>query len=174
MSRTELYRIALATRNLEINLFWQRCNYFLLLNSALAYGYVQLREEFLSVPFSLLGLIVCVLWYRVALGSKYWQEHWEAKLHRLEIDYRNKGYFPADTMLFSTPWQEIQSEVGDSLAAANHTIFEQLIDSQILKKPSVTQAMVYLVIIFAVCWILIFLFQFYIFLDGVVANPLHG
>jgi hypothetical protein len=34
--KLEAYRTALATRNLEINLFWQRSNYFLVLNTAIA------------------------------------------------------------------------------------------------------------------------------------------
>lgn len=168
MSRPEVYQIALATRNLEISLFWQRCNYFLLLNSALAYGYIQLRDEFLILPVTLLGLAVCVLWYRVALGSKYWQERWEAKLHQLELDYRQKGYFPRAVTLFSTPWQDIRKDVKDSLGSANHSLFEQVIDNQILKKPSVTQSMVYLVLIFTASWVLVFLYQLYKLLDYIV------
>jgi hypothetical protein len=164
MSRTEVYKIALATRNLEINLFWQRCNYFLILNSALAYGYTQLKDEFLILPITLLGLVVCILWYRVALGSKYWQECWEAKLHQLERDYIKNGYFPREITLFSTSWREIRKDVKNSLESANHSLFEQIIDNQILKKPSVTQSMVYLVLIFIFSWLLIFFYQFYKFL----------
>lgn len=161
MSRPEVYQIALATRNLEISLFWQRCNYFLLLNSALAYGYIQVKDEALMLPVTLLGLVVCVLWYRVALGSKYWQERWEAKLHQLELDYRKSGHFPHDIMLFSAPWQDIYKDVKTSLQSANHSLFEQIIDDQILKKPSVTQSMVYLVLVFTATWIMVSLYQFY-------------
>lgn len=168
MSRPELYQIALTTRNLEISLFWQRCNYFLLLNSALAYGYIQLKDEFLILPVTLIGLVVCALWYRVALGSKYWQERWEAKLHQLELDYQQAGYFPRDVTLFSTPWPDIHKEVKDSLSSANHSLFERIIDDQILKKPSVTQSMVYLVLTFIAGWVLVLLYQFYILLNHIV------
>jgi hypothetical protein len=168
ISRPEVYQIALATRNLEISLFWQRCNYFLLLNSALAYGYVQLRDEFLILPVTVLGLLVCVLWYRVALGSKYWQERWEAKLYQLEVDFQKKGFFPRDVTLFSTPWRDIRTDVKSSLGSANHSLFEQVIDNQILMKPSVTQSMVYLVLIFIAAWVLVFLYQFYKLLDHVL------
>src|SRR4029079_19741708 len=34
-----VYRVALETRKLEIRLFWQRSNYFLVLSTALAIGY---------------------------------------------------------------------------------------------------------------------------------------
>lgn len=168
MSREKIYEIALDTRNLEISLFWQRCNYFLLLNSALAYGYIQLRDEFLILPFTVIGFAVCMLWYRVALGSKYWQERWEAKLHRLELDYRRQGYFPKDVTLFSAKWPEIHRDVKTSLESANHSIFEQLIDRQILRKPSVTQSMIYLVLMFTVSWALVFLYQFYRMLNHLV------
>lgn len=44
ITSAEIYKMALDTRNLEINLFWQRCNYFLILNSALAYAYLRHGE----------------------------------------------------------------------------------------------------------------------------------
>src|SRR5207248_3234570 len=39
LSLVDAYKIALETRNLEINLFWQRSNYFLVLNTAIAVGF---------------------------------------------------------------------------------------------------------------------------------------
>jgi hypothetical protein len=168
ISRADIYHVALSTRNLEISLFWQRCNYFLLLNSALAYGYIQLTKEFFIFPFTVLALMVCIQWYRVALGSKYWQENWEAKLHQLELDYRLDGYFPSNQSLFSTPWKAIHKNVKNSLESANHSLFEQIIDNQILKKPSVTQSMVYLVLMFTVSWIFVVLYEFYRLLDHIV------
>lgn len=37
--RMEAYRVAKETRSLEINLFWQRSNYFLVLSTAIAAGF---------------------------------------------------------------------------------------------------------------------------------------
>ncbi|ENN6985946.1 hypothetical protein ACAB91_004506 [Vibrio parahaemolyticus] len=42
----EAYKIALETRNMEIKLFWQRSNYFLALNAALALGFFRLTEGY--------------------------------------------------------------------------------------------------------------------------------
>ena len=79
----ERFKIALETRNFEIELFWKRCNYFLVLNTALAVGIFLLFREGGEPPLLLLfliflvGIFVCIAWIMVGYGSKYWQAHWE-------------------------------------------------------------------------------------------------
>ena len=153
ISTEKIYDIALQTRNLEINLFWQRCNYFLVLNSALAVGFFNIKDQVLLIPTAFLGLVVCVLWYRVALGSKYWQERWEYCLRRTESDLRDKKIYNSQIPLFSAKWQEIRDDVRESLQANRHTGLERIIDDQIMTKPSVTLSMFYLVISFGIAWI---------------------
>ena len=165
VSPTDLYKIALDTRNLEINLFWQRCNYFLVLNSAIALGYLKVDEGPLQIGITMIGIVICYLWYRVALGSKYWQERWENCLHRLEKELIDKRKFSLNTLLFSPPWRKVKEEVRDSLASTNHNPLERFIDRQILTKPSVTQAMFYLVWIFMAGWFLLFLHHSGIFIQ---------
>lgn len=160
----ELFKTALDTRNLEINLFWQRCNYFLVLNSALAYGVISGKSNHYLLPLAILGTLVCLLWYRVALGSKYWQERWEFCLKDLEERLKEQKKFSADVALFSGDWQDIQDEVRYSLSSSQHSLFEKFIDRQILTKPSVTQSMIYLVIIFFFGWLILLLTQMYVFL----------
>lgn len=157
VSPADLYKIALDTRNLEINLFWQRCNYFLVLNSAAALGYLKVDDGPVQIGTTLLGMIICYLWYRVALGSKYWQERWESCLHRVEKKLIAERKFPSEIPLFSPPWQMVREEVQNSLANANHGPLGQFIDQKILTKPSVTQAMFCLVWIFMACWLFLFL-----------------
>jgi threonine/homoserine/homoserine lactone efflux protein len=169
ISSAEIYKMALDTRNLEINLFWQRCNYFLILNSALAYTYLNLHDMHLAVPVTVLGFLVCVFWYRVALGSKYWQERWEAKLSEVEKTFKRKGTFPSDIELFTPDWHTIRKEVATSLHNPHHTVFESIIAAQILTKPSVTQAMMYLVLTFCLSWIGVFIYQLYYVVDGIVS-----
>lgn len=159
ISSTDLYKTALNTRNFEINLFWQRCNYFLVLNSALAYGVISLKDDKYLLPLSILGTLVCLLWYRVALGSKYWQERWEFCLNRLETDLKGRKHFPTEVTLFSGRWQDIQKEVEESLSMSQHSLLERIIDRQILRKPSVTQSMIYLVVIFFVSWLMLLVVQ---------------
>ncbi len=46
----QIYRVALDTRNSEISLFWQRSNFFLVLNTALAVGFFNDKnKEYASV-----------------------------------------------------------------------------------------------------------------------------
>ena len=79
----ERFKIALETRNFEIELFWKRCNYFLVLNTALAVGVFALfgvkdTVSPLVLPLiCVVGIFVCVAWIHVGLGSKFWQCHWE-------------------------------------------------------------------------------------------------
>ncbi|SFD33904.1 RipA family octameric membrane protein [Paracidovorax konjaci] len=153
ISAAKLYEIALDTRNLEINLFWQRCNYFLVLNSGLAVGFFNMKESPLQVPTAILGSVVCLLWYRVALGSKYWQERWEDCLRRVERELRENNLYASEIPLFSADWRAIRNEVRESLQANRHVGIERAIDEQIMSKPSVTLSMFYLVIAFGSTWL---------------------
>lgn len=93
----EAYKIALETRNMEIGFFWQRSNYFLVLNAALAVGFFRLTENKYAILLATLGALVSFLWYRVNLGSKYWQSRWEHRLKLKEEEIApNLQYFSAD------------------------------------------------------------------------------
>jgi hypothetical protein len=79
--KLEAYRTALAARNLEINLFWQRSNYFLVLNTAVAVGFFSRTDrDWLALGLSVIGLVISLLWVRLNLGSKFWQTRWERRL----------------------------------------------------------------------------------------------
>jgi hypothetical protein len=172
ISSADIYKMTLNTRNMEINLFWQRCNYFLLLNSALAYAYVTVADKNLSLPLTVLGFIVCIFWYRVALGSKYWQEHWEAKIKEVEWLFKGDKTFPEHLKLFTSSWDESRDAVTRSMGVndpeVKHSIFDAIVASQILSKPSVTQSMIYLVLTFCLSWVGIFLYQLYQITESIV------
>jgi len=78
----EIFKIALFQRNFEIQMFWQRCNYFLLLNSAVGAGAIS-TAAIKDIPiifvaiFCAIGAGVCIAWIAVGLGAKYWQSYWE-------------------------------------------------------------------------------------------------
>jgi hypothetical protein len=157
----EVFKIALDTRNFEINLFWQRCNYFLVLNSALAIGFFGIKEEEYHLPTAILGLIVCVLWFRVALGSKYWQSRWEQALEQLEHHYVHgpKQYIRVSEVLFSAPFEDVKESVKTSVNWSEHRGFARWIDDLVLTKPSVTLSMMVLVLTFAGAWGCLALYQ---------------
>src|SRR3954451_9881664 len=75
----EAFRAAYQTRNFEIGLFWQRSNYFLVLNTAVAAGFFVADRSFRPLLCGT-GAVVSALWLAVNLGSKFWQERWERRL----------------------------------------------------------------------------------------------
>ena len=145
-SRTDLavhaYRTALETRNFEIRLFWQRSNYFLVLNTAIGTAFFAVRGEGLVFLLSLLGLIVSALWVLVNLGSKFWQSRWE---HRLEEAEAALG--DSFDRFFAAEWEELRQDVEATFddAYAGPTRWDRrLWKWGVLKKPSVSLVMTYL------------------------------
>jgi len=66
--------IALINRNFEIGLFWQRSNYFLVLNSAIAIAFFSFlgndnNSKAIPIVMAGFGLIVSCLWLRVLFGG---------------------------------------------------------------------------------------------------------
>ena len=90
-TKFDLYKIALDTRNMEIGLFWQRSNYFLVLNTAVAVGFFLKATEKYQFLIGLFGFAVAILWLGVNLGSKFWQSRWEFGLKEAEKGIRSGG-----------------------------------------------------------------------------------
>lgn len=143
----EAYRIAFETRNLEINLFWQRSNYFLVLNTALAVGAYTGRGTRYSYLLAVLGIIASSLWFAVNLGSKFWQARWEHRLSVFERDVAPRLNF------FAADWTTIYDDVRASLTTANHKRLRRIVDEMILWKPSVTLIMTMLSLVFVIGWV---------------------
>ncbi|MDP2681956.1 MAG: hypothetical protein Q8P28_03995 [Deltaproteobacteria bacterium] len=151
LGNKDIYKVALDTRNFEISLFWQRSNYFLVLNSALALGFFNLQKQEFAFLLAVFGLFVSFLWYRVNLGSKYWQSRWEHRLYILEKKVApNLDFFAAD-------WKTIQKDVEESLtnSQSNKGCFRKWLDKQVLNKPSVSYNMILLSLLFFIGWILL-------------------
>ena len=142
----DLYRVALDTRNLEITLFWQRCNYFLVLNSALALGFFNLKAPEYSVLLAVVGLVTSGLWFAVSLGSKFWQSRWEYRLSQIE-----KQVAPG-LNFFSADLATVQRDVEDSIRFSEHFWARRWLDRLVLKKPSVSLMMTLLSLVFVAAW----------------------
>lgn len=108
-SDREIFRIALKARNFEIKMFWQRCYYFLFLNTSVGIaiataiaGNVNIKDSALLtdvIPFlCAIGAFVCLAWVKVGLGSMFWQEHWEG----IVVDYQRKLGLKGEKDIFST------------------------------------------------------------------------
>jgi hypothetical protein len=155
MEPKDLFKLVLDTRNFEITNFWQRCNYFLVLNTGLAIAFFNLKDKMEAFgPFvAALGVVVSWLWHRVALGSKFWQVHWEKKLTQVEDAFVAAGVLDRSLRLFNQPTHLVQEEVRVALKAERHRgVLAQLVDLQIGGKPSVTLAMISLSLLFVAAW----------------------
>ena len=146
LSKTEIYKIALDTRNLEIDLFWKRSNYFLVLNSAVAAGFFLKAGNDHQLPLGIFGLTIAILWLLVNVGGKFWQSRWERRLHIVE-----ESLHP-EIRLFSSSWDEINKDVNESIEFSSHTSIRKILDKLVLKKPSVSFMMELLSIAFIILW----------------------
>jgi hypothetical protein len=142
----DLYKTLLDTRNFEINLFWQRSNYFLVLNSAIALGYFNLKEQQYGLIFAVMGVLASMLWFWVCLGGKFWQSRWEQRLSDFETENLNGLEF------FSSDKTRIYSDVEKSLNISELTGIQKLIYKLVLKKPSVSYSMIRLSALFVLGW----------------------
>lgn len=70
-------QIALDNRAFEIQLFWQRSNYFMVLMTALGIGVFSINDLKYSLMISIFASITSWFWYKTNLGSKFWHESWE-------------------------------------------------------------------------------------------------
>jgi hypothetical protein len=148
----DIFKMVLDTRNLEVGLFWQRSNYFLVLNTALAVAFFGLKPSGYTPFVAFVGLVVCFFWYRVTLGGKFWQIRWERKLREIEALYAVSGQFDQRLKLFQLTDNEVKLEVKNELGRSSHGWYAKLQDSQILSKPSVTSTMISLALFFGGCW----------------------
>ncbi len=144
----DLYKTLLDTRNLEINLFWQRSNYFLVLNSGIAFGFFNLKDQKFSVIFAFMGLLASALWFWVCLGGKYWQTRWEQRLLEFE-----REYMPGLDFFGASP-ERIHADVEKGLAFHELRWTQRLIYRLALKqKPSVSYSMIRLSALFVIGWV---------------------
>lgn len=153
MKDEDLYKVAIETRNMEIKLFWERSNYFLVLNTAIAVGFFSLKDKVYTPGFAVLGVIVSLLWYFVNLGSKFWQSRWEQRLAILEEKISPKAN------MFSASWKTIHADVKKGLSNSNHKGIEKWLDKQIMRKPSVSNQMIFLSLFFIAFWGVFFCIQ---------------
>jgi hypothetical protein len=152
-----VYRTILDTRNFEIRLFWQRSNYFLVLNTAIGTGFFVVAASHsrgFAVLLTILGTIASALWLCVNLGSKFWQVRWETRLH----DEEEKFSFEEKQKLFAADITVMKETVERGLGTPRSWRFDRrLWHRAVLLKPSVTLMMTYLSCCFILAWLAAFI-----------------
>lgn len=86
------YETALKTRELEINLYWERTKYFWAFITTIYVAYFNVLVQLYNkahgslplVLLSLLGFLFSVLWLFTSKASKHWQQNWENHIDLLE------------------------------------------------------------------------------------------
>lgn len=142
-------KIALDNRAFEIQLFWQRSNYFLVLMTALGVGTFSVRDVWFSPIVATFTVVCSFLWFRTNLGSKFWQESWEVEVVLLAKEQKVRA--------FERPTQEVIEQVEASFRRSDeHRAFlRRWVDRQIIKKPSVTYHMIKLSLTSTVVWAIV-------------------
>lgn len=143
----DLYKTLLDTRNLEINLFWQRSNYFLVLNTGIAFGFFNLKDGKFAVIFAVMGLLASLLWFWVCLGGKFWQTRWEQRLLEFE-----REHMPGLDFFGASP-ERIRADVEKGLAFNELRWTQRLVYKLVLNKPSVSYSMIRLSALFVTGWV---------------------
>ncbi len=152
MTAPDLFKVAVSARQLEIQMFWQRSAFFLVLSTAVAAGYFASLGMNLYCPIVLavFGFGVSILWARANRGGRYWQVRWEAEAEKLEaIACPGSGMFSAKP---DERDKLVWAHLGKDAEFHKHNIS----DLAVLRKPSVSRAMMSLAMWFSVLWIVLF------------------
>lgn len=147
MEVKDLYKTLVDTRNLEINLFWQRSNYFLVLNTGIAFGFINLKDGKFAVIFAGIGLLASLLWFWVCLGSKFWQTRWEQRLLEFE-----REHMPGLDFFGASP-ERIRADVENGLEFHKLRWAQRVFYRLALNKPSVSYSMIRLSALFVIGWV---------------------
>jgi polyferredoxin len=148
MDAEKLYEIAIDTRKFEIQLFWQRSNYFLLLSTAIATGCLasMATMPLASSVLAAFGLVVSYLWFNINCGGKYWQTRWEAEAARME------KHAVVGANLFSSSREDTDYMVATFIE--KHGQWDGF-NIAILRKPSVSRTMMWLSVWFSILWVVL-------------------
>ena len=107
-----------------------------------------------GAPFALtcavfLGVVSSVLWTAVCLGGRFWQTWWEQRLYDFERDnLPGLDFFSADTL-------RIRYDVKQGLSFHRLVRDERFVYAAVMRKPSVSYAMIILAGLFTLSWIIL-------------------
>ena len=150
VAATEL-KVALDNRAFEIQLFWQRSNYFLVLMTALGVATFSIKDALFSAVIAAFATAASYFWFRTNLGSKFWQESWEVEVVALAKEQKIRS--------FERPTSEVIAQVRDSLssegASDNRSFVRKWVDKKITQKYSVTYNMILLSLLATFLWSLV-------------------
>jgi len=90
----------------DVREFWQRSNFYLVVNAALVSVFASGEQSQLRVALAGVGLLISLFWFMVARGSIIWLRRWRAELMRLDDLVDRFGiYAQAERAVQSRPWE---------------------------------------------------------------------
>lgn len=150
-------QIALDNRAFEIQLFWQRSNYFMVLMTALGIGVFSIKDLKYSLMISIFASITSWFWYRTNLGSKFWHESWEVEVVNLAKEQGIRAFErPTPDVI-----KQVKQSLEDASSLGDRGVVRRWLDRQILKKPSVSHYMILLSLTSTALWGAVSLAQVY-------------
>lgn len=143
--------IARENRRFEISMFWQRANYFLVLNTALAVGAYSVSSIYLTLFLTLIGSLVSLLWFRTNTGAKFWQMFWEEEVSRLSQDLGIRALSESE--------KEIRNRARTWKVSSDSPWHKKFVHNRIINtKPEVSHNMILLSLLSFVAWLCVSLF----------------
>lgn len=144
-------KIALDNRAFEIQLFWQRSNYFLVLMTALGIGTFSVRDPVFSPAIALFATFCSYFWFRTNLGSKFWQESWEVEVTELSRELGVRSFEKTTTQVRD----QVRKFLSDGLTSEKRSPLRRLVDRLIVRKYSVTYNMILLSFVSTLVWLFV-------------------
>lgn len=140
------FEVARQNRRFEIQMFWQRANYFSVLNTALAIGAYSVGSSAVALFICGFGALCAFLWVKTNLGAKYWQSFWENEVRRLADELGIYALSLSDAQIYA------QSNAIE--AHEDNRPHKRWLNRKIRKNPSVSSNMIWLSIFTFIAWIL--------------------
>lgn len=147
-------KIALDNRVFEIQMFWQRSNYFLVLITAIGVAVFSVKQTFLAALLSFFAALSSFYWYRTNLGSKFWQESWEEEVVKLA---KKEGIASFERSTVDIVGQ-VRLSLEGSWTSGGKSVLQRFVDQQVITKPSVSYYMILLSMTSTAVWIVVSIF----------------
>lgn len=144
-------KIALDNRAFEIQLFWQRSNYFLVLMTALGIGTFGVKDVWFSPLIAAFATAASFFWFRTNLGSKFWQESWEVEVTELSKEHGVRSFERG----MGDVIDQVSVSLGVGKSSDQRSRLRRWVDKQTVRKPSVTYNMILLSLISTMVWALV-------------------
>jgi hypothetical protein len=165
-------KIALDNRAFEIQLFWQRSNYFLVLMTALGIGTFTIKDIYLSPIIAAFAVFCSIFWFKVAVGSKFWQESWEVEVSELSDEYGVRSFKKSTDEVIA----QVSKSLGSSHSGEKKSPLRRWVNKSTIKKHSVTYHMILLALCSVAVWIVVlvaFLLRLALYLCDIVDGCLR-